>query len=101
MLVDELGVRSCAMAYLTTVMAASGGVVNRAQLEAFTYGSEQIKLIDQSRGIRNPANWRQRCPSSVSPRHPTTTSRTRTGCSATPTGKAIPTAATTCAISPA
>lgn len=42
------------MAYLAEIMAASGGVVTRAQLEAFTYGGEQLKLIDQSRGIRNP-----------------------------------------------
>lgn len=42
------------MAYLAEVMAASGGVVTRVQLEAFHYGGEQLKLIDQSRGIRNP-----------------------------------------------
>jgi len=35
-------------------MAASGGVVTRAELEAFHYGDERLKLIDQSRGIRNP-----------------------------------------------
>ena len=28
--------------------------ISRAQLEAFTYDGEQLKLIDQSRGIRNP-----------------------------------------------
>ncbi len=54
MLIDELDVRRSAMAYLAEVMAASGGVVTRAQLEAFHYGGEQVKLIDQSRGIRNP-----------------------------------------------
>ena len=54
MLLDELDVRRAAMAYLAEIMAASGGVVTRAQLEAFTYGGEQLKLIDQSRGIRNP-----------------------------------------------
>ncbi len=42
------------MAYLAEAMAASGGVVTRAQLEAFSYAGEQLKLIDQSRGIRNP-----------------------------------------------
>ena len=42
------------MAYLAELMAESGGVVTRAQLEAFAYGGEQLKLIDQSRGIRNP-----------------------------------------------
>ncbi len=42
------------MAYLAEVMASSGGVVTRAQLEAFSYAGEPLKLIDQSRGIRNP-----------------------------------------------
>jgi putative restriction endonuclease len=42
------------MAYLAEAMAASGGVVTRAQLEAFSYAGEQLKLVDQSRGIRNP-----------------------------------------------
>lgn len=42
------------MAYLAELMEASGGVVTRAQLEAFSYQGEQLKLIDQSRGIRNP-----------------------------------------------
>lgn len=42
------------MAYLAEIMAGSGGVVSRAQLEAFTYRGEPLKLIDQSRGIRNP-----------------------------------------------
>ncbi len=54
MLLDELDVRRSAMAYLAEAMASSGGVVTRAQLEAFSYGGEQLKLIDQSRGIRNP-----------------------------------------------
>ncbi|MGI8536337.1 MAG: HNH endonuclease [Mycobacteriales bacterium] len=53
-LLDELDVRRCAMAYLAEAMESSGGVVTRAQLEAFSYGGEQLKLIDQSRGIRNP-----------------------------------------------
>src|SRR3954447_17799236 len=42
------------MAYVAEHAAASGGVITRAQLEAFSYGGEQLKLIDQSRGIRNP-----------------------------------------------
>lgn len=57
-LLDELDVRQSAMAYLAALAENSGGVVTRAQLEAFTYGGEQLKLIDQSRGIRNP---RQLC----------------------------------------
>ncbi|HVM29079.1 MAG TPA: HNH endonuclease [Mycobacteriales bacterium] len=54
MLLDELEVRRSAMTYLASVMAASGGVATRAQLEAFRYAGDQLKLIDQSRGIRNP-----------------------------------------------
>jgi len=53
-LLDELDVRRSAMAYLADVMASSGGVVTRAELEAFRYGGEQLKLIDTGRGIRNP-----------------------------------------------
>jgi putative restriction endonuclease len=53
-LIDELDVRRSAMAYLAELMDSSGGVVTRAQLEAFSYAGEQLKLIDQSRGIRNP-----------------------------------------------
>ncbi len=45
------------MAYLAEAMAASGGVVTRAQLEAFAYAGDQLKLIDQSRRIRTPASW--------------------------------------------
>lgn len=54
MLLDELEVRRAAMAYLAELMSSSGGMVTRTQLEAFSYGGEQLKLIDQSRGIRNP-----------------------------------------------
>ncbi|MCW2681435.1 MAG: restriction endonuclease [Frankiales bacterium] len=54
MLLDELDVRRAAMAYLAERMASSGGVVTRAQLEAFSYAGQPLKLIDQSRGIRNP-----------------------------------------------
>ncbi len=54
MALDELDVRRAAMSYLAEVMERSGGVVTRTQLEAFTYEGEQLKLIDQSRGIRNP-----------------------------------------------
>ena len=54
MLLDELAVRRAAMSYVADHVAASGGVITRAELEAFTYGDEQLKLIDQSRGIRNP-----------------------------------------------
>lgn len=42
------------MAWVGSHAERSGGVVTRAELEAFMYEGEQIKLIDQSRGIRNP-----------------------------------------------
>lgn len=51
---DELDVRQAAMTYVALRSDASGGVITRAELEAFTYAGEQLKLIDQSRGIRNP-----------------------------------------------
>jgi putative restriction endonuclease len=53
-LLDELDVRRSAMAYLADVMARSGGVATRADLEAFVYAGERLELIDQSRGSRNP-----------------------------------------------
>lgn len=42
------------MAYVADKAAGSGGVITRPELEAFHHEGEQIKLIDQSRGIRNP-----------------------------------------------
>lgn len=54
MLLDELEVRRSAMTYVSECSASSGGVVTRTQLEAFAYQGEQLKLIDQGRGIRNP-----------------------------------------------
>lgn len=42
------------MAHVAERRERNGGIVTRADLEAFTYGGEQLKLIDQSRGIRNP-----------------------------------------------
>jgi len=51
---DELDVRQAAMAYVAQRAEAAGGVVTRLELEAFHYAGEQLKLIDQSRGIRNP-----------------------------------------------
>src|SRR3954447_2945744 len=43
-----------AMAYVAERAEQAGGVVTRAELEAFTYAGEQLRLIDYSRGIRNP-----------------------------------------------
>ena len=42
------------MSYVAERSNSSGGVITRAELEAFTYNGEPLKLIDQSRGIRNP-----------------------------------------------
>ena len=50
----ETAVREAAIAYVEQRASLSGGHVTRAELEAFTVGGQQLKLIDQSRGIRNP-----------------------------------------------
>src|SRR3954464_7003126 len=42
------------MAYVAERTEQSGGVITRAELESFTYDGEQLRLIDYSRGIRNP-----------------------------------------------
>lgn len=42
------------MVYVAGCAARSGGVITRAELEAFRFEGQQLKLIDQSRGIRNP-----------------------------------------------
>jgi hypothetical protein len=57
--IDELDVRRSAMAYVAQVSDAAGGVVTRAQLEAFRYQGQQLKLIDHGRGIRK--SRRARC----------------------------------------
>lgn len=51
----DAAVRIAAMAYIDRITDQSGGVITRAQLEAFTFDGHAIKLIDPSRGIRNPA----------------------------------------------
>lgn len=53
-MLDELAVRAAAMAYVADRADRAGGVVTRAELEAFTYDGEPLKLIDTGRGIRNP-----------------------------------------------
>lgn len=50
----ELDVRRAAMQFVRERADAGGGVVTRDQLQQFTYGAEQIKLLDTGRGIRNP-----------------------------------------------
>lgn len=42
------------MAYVAARSLRNGGVVTRAELEAFAFDGHPLKLIDQSRGIRNP-----------------------------------------------
>jgi putative restriction endonuclease len=51
----DAAARIAAMAYINRITEQSGGAITRDQLEAFTFEGHRIKLIDQSRGIRNPA----------------------------------------------
>jgi putative restriction endonuclease len=51
---DEMAVRLAAIDFVNTKAASGTGVVTRAELESFTYAGQPLKLIDQSRGIRNP-----------------------------------------------
>ena len=47
--------RAAAIAYVRRITDSSGGGIARHELEAFVFDGQQIKLVDQSRGIRNPA----------------------------------------------
>ena len=51
----DADVRASAIAYVRRITDASGRIIPREALEAFVVEGQQIKLIDQSRGIRNPA----------------------------------------------
>ena len=51
----DTALRIAAMAYIDRITDQSGGAITRAQLEAFIFQGQAIKLIDPSRGIRNPA----------------------------------------------
>lgn len=42
------------MDYVHRRAEASGGVITRPELEAFTFEGERVPLIDTGRGIRNP-----------------------------------------------
>jgi len=57
--VDDLdldaAVRVAAMAYVQALVDRGGGLVRRTDLESFTFGGRRMPLLDQSRGIRNPA----------------------------------------------
>jgi putative restriction endonuclease len=48
-------VRAEAMAYVQALVDRDGGMVTRKDLEAFTFHGRRLPLLDQSRGIRNPA----------------------------------------------
>ena len=47
--------RVAAAAYIDRIKKQPGGTIAPPQLEAFSFQSQAIKLIDPSRGIRNPA----------------------------------------------
>lgn len=49
-------VRTAAMAYVQALVDRNGGIVSRAELEAFTFEGGRLPLLDQNRGIRNPAD---------------------------------------------
>jgi putative restriction endonuclease len=53
-MVDDRALRDAAMAYVAERSLRNGGVISRAELEAFTFGDLRMRLVDQSRGIRNP-----------------------------------------------
>ena len=53
-MLDELAVREAAMLYVGARNTRNGGVISREELEAFEFAGRRLKLIDQSRGIRNP-----------------------------------------------
>jgi putative restriction endonuclease len=51
----ELEVRRSAMSYVEALAAhSSDGTVTREELQRFEFGGESVKLLDTSRGIRNP-----------------------------------------------
>src|SRR2546430_10375342 len=47
--------RDQAFAYLERIGASSGGIVRRAELEAFTFEGRRIPLISRQQGIWKPA----------------------------------------------
>jgi len=53
---DQRHLREQIMAKLAQISNQNGGFVSRKELEEFTIDGIQRKLVDQSRGIRNP-NW--------------------------------------------
>lgn len=50
----EAEVRSAAMTFVSNLAERFGGEITRDQLQQFTFGGEEIKLLDTGRGIRNP-----------------------------------------------
>ncbi len=53
----EMAARLAAFAWLDSKMATGQSELTREELEGFTFEGERLKLLDQSRGIRNPANF--------------------------------------------
>lgn len=50
----EHAVRQAAFRWLDAKLATGQSELSRAELESFSFNGEPLKLIDQSRGIRNP-----------------------------------------------
>jgi putative restriction endonuclease len=53
----ELAARRAAFAWLDQKLTSGQAELSRSELESFEFEGEQLKLIDQSRGIRNPAQF--------------------------------------------
>jgi putative restriction endonuclease len=53
----EMAARRAAFAWLDRKLTSGQAELSRAELESFEFEGEQLKLIDQSRGIRNPAQF--------------------------------------------
>jgi putative restriction endonuclease len=53
----ELRARQAAFHWLDAKFATGQSELSRAELESFTFEGEPLKLIDQSRGIRNPRDF--------------------------------------------
>lgn len=53
----ELAARQAAFRWLDAKLETGQSELSRAELESFEFEGEPLKLIDQSRGIRNPAQF--------------------------------------------
>lgn len=57
MLTGDLATRSRIFELLEEHRDSGNGTITRAELESFSVDGETLKLVDQSRGIRNLAGW--------------------------------------------